>query len=278
MIKFAGIAVRRESHKLIVSNVPEKWHQSLKIGGILLSVFELSIAFLGIYAALIGNTFSLPFITLILAVLLFVELGRPDIEIQYDYSYISPAMTLGPGGKSSRHHDPPLGIFQVEYLDDEGQPIPDEELGLYGSESVNVEIPNGNLKMMVESGEADFGLELPFPARKISLSGEEQDYQFDDLGKNEERPLEDQDELAEALTRNEATISFDIRRDELFSWGRILQAEAADDSKTIEVVSTEERIEFRYSQDDFAHTISVDKSELPPVTGMMSSCSGSRES
>ena len=134
MIKLAGIAVRRESHKLIVSNVPEKWHQSLKIGGILLSVVELSISILGIYAALIGNTFSLPFITLVLAVLLFVELGRPDIEIQYDYSYISPPMTLGPGGTSSRHHDPPLELFEVEYLDDDGQSISDEELGLYGSQ------------------------------------------------------------------------------------------------------------------------------------------------
>lgn len=264
MFKFRGIAVRREGHKLVVSKVPEEWHQTLKISGILLSVGELLIALVGFYAALVGIPFSLPLITLVLAVLVFVELGRPDIEIQYKYSYTSPEMTLGPGGKSSWHHDPPLKLFKWEYLDDEGEPIPEEELGLYGSESVRIEIPNGNLKMMVEDGGADFDLELPFSARQITLSGEEESYQFDDLGENEESPVENQDELEEALTRDEATISFNIPSDELLSWGRIFRADAADDSKSIELASSEEYIEYRYSQEDFAKTISTEKSELPP--------------
>ncbi|QLC35433.1 hypothetical protein EFA46_014375 (plasmid) [Halarchaeum sp. CBA1220] len=262
--KIAGIAFRRDAHKLVISNVSEEWHQSLKIGGLLLSVGELFIAIFGIYAVYTGKSFSLPFVTLILAILVFVELGRPDIEIEYEGSYTSPTMTLGPGGKSSWKHDPPLELISWEYLDDRGEAIPDDELGMYGSESVRIEVPNGNLKMMVESGEADFGLELPFPARQITLTGETEEHQFDDLGEDEERPIENQDELAEALTRKEATISFDIPRDELLSLGRIFRVDAADDSKSIELVSTEEHIEYRYSQEDYAHTIDVEKAELHP--------------
>lgn len=262
--EYRGVAVRREGHKLVVSNVPEEWHQSLKIGGALLSVGELFIAIYGFYAAWTGDTFSLPLITLALAVLVFVELGRPDIEIEYQSSYTSPAMTLGPGGRANWHYDPPLELIRWEYLDDEGEPIPEDELGLYGSESVKIQIPNGNLKVMVESGEADFGLELPYPARQITLSGENEDYEFDNLGEDEERTIENPEELAESLTRDEATISFDIRRDELFSLGRIIQVDAADDSKSIELVSTEEYLEYRYSQDDYAHTVRVEKNDLHP--------------
>jgi hypothetical protein len=265
MFKIAGIAVRREAHKVIVSKVPEQWHRSLKIGGIILSFGELSVALFGFYAAWAGNTFSLPFISTILAAIVFVELGRPDIEIEYNGSYISPPMTSGPGGRSSRHHDSPLNLIMPwEYHDDDVNPIPEEELGFYGSEWVKIEIPNGNLKMMVEECKADFGLELPFPARKITLSGEKEDYQFDDLGENEEASIANIEEVAEALVRDEATISFDISREELLSLGRKLQVDAADNSKSIELVSTEEQIEFRYSQDDYAHTIRLEKEELHP--------------
>lgn len=261
-MRLGDYALRREGHKLILSNIPERWHKHLKFGGKVLFVVELTIALIGAFAAILGAPFSLPVITLVLALLAIFELGRPDIEIKYNMTYTSPPMSVGPEGPSSWTHDPPITLVTWDYLDENGEPIPDDELGLYRSEAVEIEIPEGNRQILGESRDASFSIGLPYPVRTIKFSGEGRASDIEDV--DDGRPLENQEEVEEALVRNEASLSFILPRDEIFSMGRIFRADAADDSKSVEFVATEETLEYRYTQDDYAHTIDVNKSDLHP--------------
>lgn len=260
-MRLGNFALRREGHKLILSNIPERWHDHLKFAGIAIFVVEFTIALIGVYTAIVGFPFSLPVVTLILALIAIFELGRPDIEIKYNMTYTSPPMSVGPGGPSSWSHDPPIEMVSWNYIDSEGESIPDDDLGLHGSETVEIQIPEGNRQMLGESNEASFSIGLPYSVRNITFSGEGRASEFEVIENGQS--LENQQEVEEALVRNEASLSFVLPREEIHSMGRIFRADAADDSKSVEFVATEDTLEYRYTQDDYAHTIDVKKSDLP---------------
>ncbi|WP_248896219.1 hypothetical protein [Haloplanus halobius] len=103
-----GIAVRREGFKLVVAGIPEKWHDRFKLMGWIRVIIESILAIIGIVSVFSGFAYSLPIITLILSILVFLELGRPDIEYKYQVSYYTTQQKMGSDGSLSWGFDPHL--------------------------------------------------------------------------------------------------------------------------------------------------------------------------
>ncbi len=185
MLKLNGVAIRREGLKFVLAGVPEELYERLRLLGWIRVVAELSLAGFGVVQAFSGGRFSTPYLTFILSLIVFIELGRPDIEYKHNTSYTTRRVSLGDESADSSENgnsihfsfDPPLVVINSFYLDEDGERIPSDEVALHGSEDVEIPIPPGQLDALGETMEKiDIG--LPYPVRNITLTREsEEEYE-----------------------------------------------------------------------------------------------------
>lgn len=259
MFKFRGIAIRREGLKFTIANIPEKWHSQLASLGKVRALIEFTVAVIGVIAAIWGFVFSFPFITFLLSLFIFFELGRPDLDFQYKTSFTTPSKTMGQSGSLNWEFDPPITIIPFYYLNGEKEKIPEEDWGLYGSEHVELEIPPGIVEALSEDPSTGATVSLPYYVRKITLK-RESDEKFEERTperetaedtKDEEdvagRQINSVHELSEGLHQNEGSIAFRIGRADLITPGTKLDITATDNSKMALVYSTGQELIYSFN-------------------------------